>query len=151
MTPDQERAIVDFVEGGGGLLALHNATGLYPEGGPYLNLLGGTYDGHGPLERFRVMVTDPLHPITRGVVEYEVADEQHTPIPDRHKVNIFLESLSAEGVVAAAGWAYEVGKGRVCYLANGHTRESLLHPMVQRLMQNAMRWCVRRDESAEVD
>ena len=50
-----------------------------------------------------------------------------------------------EGKVAAAGWAYEPGKGRLCHLANGHTRESLLHPMYQRLMRNAVHWLLRRD------
>ena len=146
MTPEQEQAVVDFVAAGGGLLALHNATGLYPAGGPYLRLLGGTYDGHGPLERFRVRVTDPRHPIAAGVGEYEIADEQHTPVPDRSKVHIFLKSLSDEGVTAAAGWAYEHGRGWVAYLANGHTRESLVHPMVRLLLRNALRWCARRGE-----
>lgn len=145
MTRDQENAVVDFVRNGGSLLGLHNCTGLYPEGGPYLELLGGTYNGHGPLERFRVEVCDRAHPITRGVESYEVADEQHTPVPDMDKVHIFLKSYSEEGVEAAAGWAYEFGKGRVCYLANGHTRESLAHPMVQRLLRNAIDWSLKRE------
>ena len=146
MTPEQERAVVDFVQSGGALLALHNATGLYPAGGPYLKVLGGTYNGHGPLERFRVRVTDPRHPITRGITEYEVADEQHTPIPDLTKVHIFLESRSDDGVVAPAGWAYEAGRGRVCYLANGHTREALLQPSYQLLLKNAIHWCLGHGE-----
>jgi len=149
MTPDQERAIVNFVEAGGGLMALHNATGLYPEGGPYLGLVGGTYKGHGPLERFRVTVVDRNHPITRGVADYEVADEQHTPTPDLGKVHLLLESRSAEGVVGAAGWAYQAGQGRVCYLANGHTREAMFHPEYQKLLQNAVRWCLRRPEQEQ--
>ncbi len=45
MTPEQEQAVVDFVERGGGLLALHNSTALYPEGGPFLKLVGGVYKG----------------------------------------------------------------------------------------------------------
>ena len=145
MTPDQEKAIVDFVNNGGALLGLHNCPGLFPKGGPYLELLGGTYKGHGPMERFRVKVHDPEHPITRGVESYEVADEQHTPIPNLDKVHIFLKSYSEDGVEAAAGWAYDVGKGRVCYLANGHTRESLTHPMVQLLLRNAINWCLKRE------
>jgi type 1 glutamine amidotransferase len=145
MTPEQEQAVVAFVEGGGGLLALHNSPGLYPEGGPYLRLLGATFKGHGPLEEFRVRVLDPHHPITRGVSDYEIADEQHVPLPDRDKVHLLLESRSEEGVVGAAGWAYEPKKGRVAYLANGHTRDALVHPQFQLLLQNAARWCIRRD------
>jgi type 1 glutamine amidotransferase len=142
MTIEQERAVVEFVERGGAFLALHNSTGLYPEKGPYLELLGGTYEGHGPLERFRVRVADADHPVTRGVEEYEIADEQHTPRPDTSHVHVILRSISAEGVEAAAGWVREVGKGRVCYLANGHTRDALGHPMFRRLIANAIGWCL---------
>ena len=145
MTPDQEQAVVGFVEHGGALIGLHNCLGLYPAGGPYLELLGGTYNGHGPLERFRVKVHDADHPIARGVGSFEVADEQHTPVPNLDKVHIFLKSYSEEGIEAAAGWTRDFGKGRVCYLANGHTRESLAHPMVQRLLRNAIDWCLKRE------
>ncbi len=64
MTPEQEQAVVNFVERGGGFLALHNSTALYPEGGPFQKLIGGVYKGHGPLERFRVSVLD--RPRTRS-------------------------------------------------------------------------------------
>ena len=56
--------------------------------GPYLNLVGGRYIGHGPLERFRVEVVDPDHPITRGVEPFFVADEQHTPPYDEGRVHL---------------------------------------------------------------
>jgi type 1 glutamine amidotransferase len=144
MTPEQERAVVEFVEAGGGFLNLHNAMGLYPPRGPYLDLVGGRFTGHGPLERFRVEVVDPDHPITRGVGPYFVADEQHTPIYDEKRVHLLLLSRSDDGrTVAAAAWVREPGRGRVCHLANGHTREALLHPMYQQLLRNAVRWCLR--------
>ncbi len=143
MTPEQERAVVTFVEKGGGFLNLHNAMGLYPEGGPYLDLVGGRYVGHGPLERFRVEVVDANHPVTRGVTSFFTADEQHTPPYDEGRVHLLLRNRSDQGKTAAAGWVREQGSGRVCHLANGHTRQALLHPMYQRLLANAIRWCLR--------
>jgi len=145
MTPEQEQAVVDFVERGGGFLNLHNSMGLYPKDGPFLDLVGGNYTGHGPLERFHVEVVDAHHPITRGVKHFSVADEQHTPVYDRDRVHILLHNRSDDGKVAAAGWVREPGRGRVCHLANGHTRESLTHPMFQLLMRNAVNWCLRRE------
>ena len=146
MTDEQQRAVVQFVESGGAFLNLHNSMGLYPDNGPYLNLVGGRYIGHGPLERFRTEVVDPHHPITRGVSDFFTADEQHTPPYDTNKVHSLLRNRSDDGkVVAAAGWAYEPGRGRLCHLANGHTREALNHPMFQRLMRNAVNWCLRRE------
>ena len=149
MTPEQERAIVSFVQGGGGFLNLHNSMGLYPERGPYLELVGGRYIGHGPLERFRVEVVDSGHPVTRGVSGFFTADEQHTPPYDEGRVHLLLRNRSDDGKSAAAGWVREAGRGRLCHLANGHTLEALLHPMYQRLMCNAVRWCLRIEDKAE--
>jgi type 1 glutamine amidotransferase len=147
MTAEQERAVVAFVEAGGGFLNLHNSMGMYPPRGPYLDLVGGRYTTHGPLERFRVEVVDAGHPITRGVAGFFVADEQHTPIPDEKRVHILLRSRSDDGrTVAAAGWVREPGRGRLCHLAPGHTREALLHPMYQRLLRNAVGWCLRSED-----
>ena len=146
MTMEQQEAVVEFVESGGGFLNLHNSMGLYPEG-PYLELVGGRYKGHGPLERFGVEVVDAEHPVTRGVRDFFVADEQHTPSYDSKKVGLLLRNRSDQGTAGAAGWAYQAGKGRLCHLANGHTLESLDHPMFQRLMRNAVRWCLGVSES----
>lgn len=110
MTPEQERAVVSFVEGGGGFLNLHNSMGLYPEHGPYLELVGGRYIGHGPLERFRVEVVDSGHPVTRGVSGFFTADEQHTPPYDEGRVHLLLRNCSDDGKSAAAGWVREVGR-----------------------------------------
>ena len=146
MTPDQQDAVVRFVEGGGAFLNLHNSMGLYPDNGPYLKLIGGRYIGHGPLERFRTEVVDAKHPITRGVTDFFTADEQHTPPYETNRVHLLLRNRSDDGkVAAAAGWAYEPGRGRLCHLANGHTRDSLNHPMFQQLMRNAVNWCLRRE------
>ncbi len=146
MTPEQERAVVAFVEKGGGFLNLHNAMGLFPAGGPYLDLVGGRYIGHGPLERFRVEVVDANHPVTRGVTGYFTADEQHTPPYDERRVHLLLRNRSDDGKAAAAGWVREPGRGRLCHLASGHTREALLHPMYQRLLANAIRWSLRIEQ-----
>ncbi len=146
MTPEQQQAVEQYVNDGGAFLNLHNSMGLYPDEGPYLKLVGGRYIGHGPLERFRVEVVDPNHPITRGIESFFVADEQHTPPYNAEKVHLLLRNRSDDGKVsAAAGWAYEPGKGRLCHLANGHTRESLSHPMYRKLMINAIRWCLRQE------
>jgi type 1 glutamine amidotransferase len=152
VTRAHEQAVVDFVEKGGGFLNLHNALGLYPDGGPYLKLAAGRYIGHGPLERFRVEAVDHDHPITRGIDPFTVADEQHTPVVDHPRVHMLLRSRSDDGKPGDAGWVYEPGSGRLCHLACGHTREALLHPAYQRLLCNAIEWCVKKPQlTSKVD
>jgi hypothetical protein len=145
MSLEQEQAVVKFVEGGGSFLNLHNSLGLYPPAGPYLKLVGGRYIGHGAYERFRVEVADPNHPITEGAADFTTADEQHTPvIYDEGKVHLILTSRMDNGTSVPAGWAREAGKGRVCHLAGGHPVEPLVHPTYQKILRNAVEWCLRK-------
>ncbi len=145
MSLEQEQAVVKFAKGGGSFLNLHNSLGLYPPAGPYLKLVGGRYIGHGPYERFRVEVADPNHPITEGAADFTTADEQHTPvIYDESKVHLLLTSRMDNGTSVPAGWVREVGKGRVCHLAGGHPVEPLVHPTYQRILRNAVEWCLRK-------
>jgi type 1 glutamine amidotransferase len=139
MQPQQEEAIEAFVAGGGAFLPLHNAGWAYPWKNGYRRVMGGYYQGHPPVQPFEVKVV-ASHPITAGVEDYAITDEQHFLWFDHDRVQLLLKSQGSNGMESAAGWAYEYGKGRVAYLANGHTLGILQHPMVQRLLHNAARW-----------
>ena len=145
MTDAQQQAIWDFVHGGGGFLALHNAQGLYPPDGLYYKLFGGDYGGHPEPYVYTVRVEDRDHPVTSGVEDFEIFDEQHTVKYYLDREHLLLRSIARDNLSAPAGWWREMGKGRFCYLAPGHTPEALDHPMMQRLMRNAARWLLRLD------
>lgn len=143
MTEDQQQAIWDFVHNGGGFLALHNAQGLYPPGGLYYKLFGGDYGGHPKPYVFTVRVEAKDHPITAGVEDFEIFDEQHTVKYYLDREHLLLRSIARDNLESPAGWWREMGKGRFCYLAPGHTPDALGHPMMQRLISNGVRWLLR--------
>ena len=145
MTDAQQQAIWDFVNGGGGFLALHNSQGLYPPDGLYYKLFGGDYGGHPEPYVFTVRVEDRDHPVTSGVEDFEIFDEQHTVKYHLDREHLLLRSIARDNLAAPAGWWRELGKGRFCYLAPGHTPDALGHPMMQRLIRNAARWLLRLD------
>ncbi len=147
MTEEQQKAIWDFVHRGGGFLALHNSHGIYPPGGPYYQLFGGDYGGHPPPATFTVRIEDKNHPITQGVEDFEVFDEQHMSKYYLDREHLLLRSMSRGNDMAPAGWWREPGEGRFVYLAPGHTPSALRHPMMQRLIRNSIRWLLRLDES----
>ena len=39
--------------------------------------MGGAYIGHPPLRPFKVRVVNSRHPITQGIADFIVNDEQH--------------------------------------------------------------------------
>ncbi len=145
MTDAQQEAIWNFVHGGGAFLPLHNAQGIYPPGGLYYELFGGDYGGHPAPATFSVEVVDPDHPITAGVEDYEIYDEQHMVKYYLGPDHELLRTNSPVDGVASGGWWREMGEGRLAYLSIGHTVEALDHPMTQRLLCNAVRWCLRMD------
>ena len=147
MTPQQEKAVSDFVHNGGGFLALHNSHGIYPPGGLYYKLFGGDYGGHPPPATFTVRVENHDHPVTRGVEDFDTFDEQHMSKYYLGGEYLLLRNISRGNKSAPAGWWREPGKGRFVYLAPGHTPEALGHPMMQRLIRNSIRWLTRLDEN----
>ena len=145
MQPDQEAAVAAFVRRGGGFLPLTIPGGPIPGAGPTGGSWAAITRGHPPVLPFDVGVVQRDHPITAGVSDFEIIDEQHFLWFDFERVNLLLKSIGRDGRESPAGWAYEYGKGRVAYLANGHTLEILQHPMVQLLLHNAVRWLLRFD------
>jgi type 1 glutamine amidotransferase len=98
-----------------------------------------------------VKVTNSNHPITKGVRDFIVTDEQHYMDYEKDRKNIFLESVNEEGLTyqnygatAPAGWAYDYGKGRVCYLSPGHLLNVLWNPEYVKLQHNAAKWLLRQ-------
>jgi len=146
MQPHQEEAVEEFVRGGGNLLALHNSAWDYPWDGPYRRVLGGYYLTHPPLAKFQVRVVQKDHPVTHGVENYAVEDEQHWLWFDYDRVTLLLTNHGQDGRQSAAGWAYEYGLGRVVFLANGHTAAAHRHPEFMKLKYNAARWMLRLAE-----
>ncbi len=143
MTDAQQQAIWDFVSNGGGFLALHNSQGIYPPNGLYYKLFGGDYGGHPKPYVFTVRIDDKNHPITKGVEDFEIYDEQHTVKYYRDRQHMLMRTMARDNLAAAGGWWWEEGKGRFAYLSPGHTPDALNHPMMQRLMRNAMNWLLR--------
>jgi type 1 glutamine amidotransferase len=140
MTREQESAVDDFVTAGGSFLALHNSGWDYPFDGPYRRVLGGYYLTHPAIAKFEVRVVESTHPVTQGVENYEIVDEQHWLWWDYDRVTLLLTNHGADGRQSAAGWAYQHGLGRVVFLANGHTSEAHAQPQFMRLKKNAVNW-----------
>ncbi|MBM3729185.1 MAG: ThuA domain-containing protein [Acidobacteria bacterium] len=153
--PEQGKAVRKFVEDGGCAFLLHNVTHVGLTDPDFRHVLGGAYAGHPPIRTFKVKVTNPNHPITRGIRDFIVTDEQHYMDYDKDPKNIFLESVNEQGlrhqhdgkdrgVSAPAGWAFDYGKGRVCYLSPGHLLHVHNNPEYIKLQHNAVRWLMRQ-------
>ena len=155
MKPEQGKAVRQFVSNGGAALFLHNSTHVGLTNADFRDVLGAAYAGHPPIRTFQVKVTNPNHPITQGVRNFVVTDEQHYMDYDKDPKYVFLETVQVDGLdyhgrgpKSLGGWAYEYGKGRVCYMSPGHMISVLWNPEYVKLQHNAMRWLLRQTETA---
>ena len=151
MKPEQGKAVRDFVDQGGSALFLHNTTHVGLTDPDFRYVLGAAYTGHPPIRTFKVKVTNPNHPITNGVKDFVVTDEQHYMDYDKDPKHLLLQTVNEQGLeygkqgaTAPGGWAYEQGKGRVCYLSPGHLLTVLWNPEYVKLQRNAVSWLLRQ-------
>ena len=151
MNPEQGKAVRQFVDAGGSALFMHNVTHVGLTDPDFRHVLGAAYAGHPPIRTYKVKIKNPGHPIVKGVREFVVTDEQHYMDYDKDAKDIFLETENSEGLDyrkrgprAPGGWAYDYGKGRICYLSPGHLLHVLWNPEYVKLQQNAVRWVMRQ-------
>jgi hypothetical protein len=149
--PEQGKAVRQFVDAGGAALFLHNTTHVGLTDPDFRHVLGAAYTGHPPIRTFKVKVTNPDHPITQGVKDFIVTDEQHYMTYDKDRKFLFLETVNEDGLTyqsygatAPGGWSYDYGKGRVCYMSPGHMLSALWNTEYIKLQQNAVRWIMRQ-------
>ena len=150
ITEEQGKAVKEFVQNGGGALFYHNTTYISPHNQDFRDVHGAVTEGHPPLRPFKVKITNNDHPITRGVSDFVVSDEQHFVKYEKDPKHILMQSVNEDGLTwkdlgasSVAGWAYDYGKGRVCYLAPGHVLTALWNPEYEKLQKNAAKWLLR--------
>jgi len=151
MTEEQGAAVKEFVTAGGAFYSFHNNSHVSLSSKNYREVMGGAYIGHPALRPFRVRVVNPEHPITRGIQEFTVNDEQHFVAYDKDPKYVLLESENVDGLEyenhgkkSVAGWAYDYGKGRVVFTAVGHTNHAMWIPAHFELQKRAVRWLLKQ-------
>jgi len=150
ISEEQGKAIKEFVQAGGGLYAYHNSSNVSLFSKNFREVMGGAYLGHPPLRPFKVKVVNHEHPITQGIQDFMVNDEQHYVTYDKDPKDILLRSENIDGLefetygtTAISAWAYNFGKGRVVFTAAGHTLHALWQPEYYKIQKNTVRWLLK--------
>jgi putative membrane-bound dehydrogenase-like protein len=141
MTPEQEKALVDFVEGGKGVVAIHSAAEMFAGSERYASLLGAQAK-IGTGSEFTAEIVQPAHPAVEGVKPFATWDEavvytKQNPA-DR---TVLMERADANGRTPWT-WVRTQGKGRVFYTAYGHDERTWTNPGFQSLIEKAVVWSV---------
>lgn len=188
---EQQRALVDFVASGRRWLALHGTNSILqwtaegkveaPDSMPVLmRLLGSRFMAHPPLREFEVRVSDPSHPLVRGIDAFKVTDELYLSElygPNRVLLETRYNGRAAREFVhrdwhsdepRPVLYLHEHGAGAVLYCTLGHCRGrydmqpwieeyprvercSWESPVYYELLRRGIRWAARLEEEGAAE
>jgi hypothetical protein len=155
MTPVQGVAVKKWVSEGGSLWAFHNNSQLSLMNRDYRDVEGAIYTGHPAIRPFKVKIVNRDHPITQGVNDFIVTDEQHYVTYEKDPKYVLARSVNENGLdftdqagrksnTCESVWAYDYGKGRVCFMAPGHAITVMWNPEYEKMQKNAVKWLLRQ-------
>jgi putative membrane-bound dehydrogenase-like protein len=141
ITPSQEKALLDYVAGGKGFVPIHCASYCFLNSPKYVALVGAQFKSHGT-GVFRTVTSEPNHPITRGLADFESWDETYTHHRHNEKDRLVLSYRVEKNRKEPWTWVRKEGKGRVFYTAWGHDARTWGNPGFQKLLERGIRWAV---------
>ena len=144
ISPEQEKALIDYVESGKGFVPLHCASYCFLNSPKYIELVGAQFQKHGT-GTFRTTPADIDHPLLRGYHGFESWDETYVHTKHNEKDRTVLEYRSEKDVKEPWTWVRMQGKGRVFYTAWGHDERTWSNPAFQNLVERGIRWSVGQD------
>jgi putative membrane-bound dehydrogenase-like protein len=139
IAPDQEKALLDFVEQGHGYAVIHCGSYCFLNSPKLTAVTGARFKSHNT-GVFRETIADGDHPIEKGLKPIESWDETyvHEMHNDegRHILGYRVEGDHKEPYT----WTRTQGKGRVFYTAWGHDQRTWGNEDFQALLERGIRW-----------
>ncbi|HTO09847.1 MAG TPA: ThuA domain-containing protein [Myxococcota bacterium] len=150
-TTAQADELARFVERGGRWFALHGTNSILeiegrkvacPRLAPrFMQVLGSQFLAHPPIAPYQVSITDPTHPLVKGIAPFETSDELyvselHSPVQTLLETRFGgrtpgFEPCEWPEESRPVLYLHEVGAGAVLYLTLGHCRGHYdMRPMV---------------------
>ena len=144
--------VVDYVNRGMGMLALHSAH----ESKPMQRLMGttGALSWREMGENERVWVIDKTHPVAQGLgdyidIEHEEMYGEPFDIPEPDEV-LFMGWFNG-GEVFRSGCTWTRGNGKIFYFQPGHeTNKSFHDKNVRTIIKNAVKWACPIKKNIEI-
>lgn len=140
ISPGQERALKEFVEGGKGLIPIHSASYCFRNSDWYVKAVGGQFKSHD-YGTFVAPIVKPEHPVMEGLSEFETWDETYVHSNINPDITVLMERVE-NGHHEPWTWVRTQGQGRVFYTVYGHDERTWGNPGFHELIENGILWAV---------
>jgi len=158
MGPDGVAELLAWIENGGGFIGFHCATDTFhpdPQCSsptPFIQMVGGEFQSHGPQFEGTIKVTDPEHPVMGAVEDGWVINDEWYIFCNLDEENMRVLALldTSEGHAQRIRmyrrpsypiiWAKGLGEGRIFYNAMGHREDVWDHANFRQHVKDALVW-----------
>ena len=139
--PARAKAILDYVNDGGGYVPLHCASYCFNNDPKMIALTGGQFQRH-QTGTFRTVITKPDHPVMKGFESFESFDETYVHHKHNDDGRTVLSRRRTDGEDEPWTWVRSQGKGRVFYTAWGHDQRTWSKHGFHDLIERGLRWAI---------
>jgi len=139
ITPEQKKGLLDFVSSGKGYVGFHSAADSFRGDEEYSKFVGGHFLTHPAYRKFPVKIVDKNHPITRGLADFEITDEQYILQKDDPNIHVLATAPHKSEDVPII-WTKSSGKGRVFYMGFGHDARACEQDIFKTFLIRATLW-----------
>ena len=148
ITDEQEAGLLAVVKGGVNIAGWHGGMAdSFRNNTKYQYMVGGQFVAHpGNIIDYTVHITDPNHPITRGISDFTMHSEQYYMHIDPSNNVLATTTFNADhddwidGCVMPVVWTRRYGEGRVAYASVGHVRADFEVPEAREIVRRGMLW-----------
>ena len=146
----QEKALLDYVSSGHGIIPVHCASYCFRNSPEYVDkVVGGQFWRHR-MDTIQTRFTQPANPIVAGLPSFKAYDETylHSHLQPDNNV-LAVRDIKADQTKDRSDakeepytWTRQYGKGRMFYTAYGHDERTWLQPGFQQLLERGILWAV---------
>ena len=151
----QEKALMDYVSSGHGLIPVHCASWCFRNSPEYVDkMVGGQFFRH-KMDTIQMRLIEKPNAMLAGLPPLKAYDETyvHTHLqPDNNVLAVRDIKPEQAADVTAAGrpgaveepytWTRQYGKGRVFYTAYGHDERTWSQPGFQQMLERGILWAI---------
>lgn len=149
ITKSQEKALLNYVNGGGGFIPIHCASACFMNSEPYIKMVGGQFKEHDKGIFTADLLSEAEKTIT-GLKEFETWDETYVHHKINPDINILMERVDGDHKEPWT-WVNTQGKGRVFYTAYGHDERTWSNEGFHNLMAKGILWAVGEKVATKVN
>jgi len=148
ISKSQEKALLGFVRGGKGLIALHSASFCFRNSPEVVEMIGGQFQSH-KYDSFPATIIKPQHEVMKGISSFTTLDETYVHTKLSPNIEVLTERVEGDHHEPYT-WVRPYGQGRVFYTAYGHNDNTFNNQGFLDLVKNGIMWAVGDKAKADL-